>query len=221
MDFGNSSFYGSVHVYRLRDLPILFKKYGSPKFEYRVINLIRNPVDLVWSGYGQFKDLFLYDLNEQYWTLKKVIDHSKTFIHELGYRHNLKIGKLENLSFIGACAVLSSLALDKDAEEKIKPFDKIKFLGSVKMEEVTSNTNCFKNLLEKISNNLPIDNDFISGSLNSGKINKHRKDNKNLSPEERYNGFSSWQKEVFEYFLKKFSLHGYYVKNGYNLDFIR
>jgi len=62
--YGEAYAYGSVHVLRARDLPIIFKNNGSPYRIFKVANLIRNPVDLVWSGYGQFRDLFRYDINE-------------------------------------------------------------------------------------------------------------------------------------------------------------
>jgi len=73
---GKTEFYGSVHVLRQRDIPVLYEIFGKTETKFNVINLIRNPIDLVWSGYGQFKDLFKYDINELYWTLKKIIDNS-------------------------------------------------------------------------------------------------------------------------------------------------
>src|ERR1041384_1183508 len=58
---GDGKYYGSVHLYRLRDLPVLHEKFGPSSRNFSVMNLVRHPVNLVWSGYGQFKDLFRYD----------------------------------------------------------------------------------------------------------------------------------------------------------------
>lgn len=58
---GDADFYGSVHFYRLRDLPAQYEKFENSERNFNVINLIRNPIDLVWSGYGQFKELFKTD----------------------------------------------------------------------------------------------------------------------------------------------------------------
>ena len=37
----------------LSRLRSVFEKFGCPKRHFKVVNLIRNPIDLVWSGFGK------------------------------------------------------------------------------------------------------------------------------------------------------------------------
>lgn len=214
-------FYGSVHVLRQRDIPVIFEKFGKPKREFNVINLVRNPIDLVWSGYGQFKDLFKYDINELFWTLKKIIDNSKEFVHDIGNKYNINIGETENLAFIGAASVLLSLKKDADAETKIRSLPNIKYLSPVQMEQLTTDKKYFKDFLSKITNNkIIIEDSYIENVFKTGKINKHKKDNKKLTPKERYCQFNDWQKEIFKYYLSKFELKEYFENMDYSLSFL-
>lgn len=218
--FDKTDFYGSVHLYRLRDLPVLSEKFGTQKRKFNVVNLIRNPIDLVWSGHGQFKDLFRYDINELYWTTGKVLKE-KEFLYELAKKYSLNIGDFENLSFLGACAVLGSLRLDLDAVEKVKDLDFVDFKGFVKMEEVTSNGEVLNELIGRLTDNeCPVPLLYLDKVYQAGVINKHKHDSKKLSAEERYATFGPWQKEAFHHFMKIFDLKKDYQKLGYDLSFM-
>ena len=103
----------------MRDLPVISEKYGVSTRSFKVVNIVRNPVDMVWSGYGQFKDLFRYDINELHWTTGKVIRQALEFVNYIGKKYNIYIGDFENLAFIGACAILESLKLDFQYERDI------------------------------------------------------------------------------------------------------
>ncbi|MCR9253799.1 MAG: hypothetical protein NXI20_25515 [bacterium] len=215
-----TKFTGTVHVYRLRDLPSLHDKFPFQQ-PYKVFNLIRNPMSLVWSGYGQFKDLFLYDLNELYWTLKKIIDHSKEFIHEVGNRHHINIGETDKLAFIGACSVLSSLRKDIDAIQEIENANHLDYKGVIKMEEITQNPETLELLLQKISDeSINIDDSYFDSVYKLGAINKHKKDSKKITASERFSALEDWQKEVFVFFMKKFNLTEEYSKFGYDLTYL-
>lgn len=220
-DLGNTLTYGSVHVYRLRDLPVASQSFEQLERTFKVINMVRNPISLVWSGYGQFKDLFLYDINELYWTLKKVIEHSKDFIHQVGNKYNVQIGELDNLAFIGACSVLSSLRLDIDAIDAVEKIDHLNFGGTIKMEEVTTSKNYFKKIVSELSENkLEVDDDYLSEVFETGIINKHKIDTKEISPQDRFESWPEWRKEIFLYFMNRFKLIDGYQKFGYNLKFL-
>ncbi|MBS3820394.1 MAG: hypothetical protein KGY81_01365, partial [Phycisphaerae bacterium] len=41
---GRAEAYGSVHLYRLRDLPILWERFGKPTRQFMVYNQIRHPL---------------------------------------------------------------------------------------------------------------------------------------------------------------------------------
>ncbi|MEZ4781128.1 MAG: hypothetical protein R2816_06015 [Flavobacteriaceae bacterium] len=135
---GIAKSYGSVHVLRLRDLPIIYEKFGSSKRNFILVNIVRNPVDLAWSGYGQFKDLFRYDINELHWTTGKIVRQALEFSNYISSKYNLYMGDFENLAFIGACAVFESLKFDLDAYHKVNYMENIKFKGTIRMEDLTS-----------------------------------------------------------------------------------
>ena len=217
---GDGEYYGSVHLYRLRDLPVQYEKFGNTKRTFQVVNLIRNPIDLVWSGYGQFKDLFKTDINELYWTVGKVLE-DKDFIYHLNEKYDLLVGDYENLAFIGAARVLGSLRLDLDAMEKIKEIPFVHYLGEVKMEDATSRPEVLKELILKITEGeVEVDEAYLDAIYSIGKINKHKQDNKKMSAEERFESLADWQKETLMYYLEKYKIIDAYQAFGYDLSFL-
>jgi len=220
-NYEKTKVYGSVHLYRLRDLPVLYKKFGESKYSFNVVNLIRNPVDLVWSGYGQFKELFKTDINELHWTVGKILD-DKEFIYSLSDKYNIEIGKYEYLAFIGAARVLGSLKLDIEAMLELSKIPFINYLGEVKMEELTSERKAFVNLIKKITDDsIDITEEYLDEVYNIGKINKHKNDNIKLSSQERFESFTDWQKEVFLFYMNKYEVIDAYEVFGYNLSYLR
>lgn len=219
---GNGSAYGSVHVYRLRDLPILNEKYGSPDRSFNIVNLIRNPIDLVWSGYGQFKDLFRYDINELYWTTGKVLETGREFTIQLAEKHDLMLGDYDVLGFLGACAVLGSLRKDLDALETAKKLPYVTYKGEVMMEKVTQDKSTLTDLIDRLANQeLTCNQKYTDSVYQTGIINKHKHDSKRLTPEERYNTFTDWQKEAFHYYMNYFNITDPYIAFGYDLSFLK
>lgn len=219
-DLGLADYYGSVHLYRLRDLPVQYEKFGNTKRKFNVINLIRNPIDLVWSGYGQFKDLFKTDINELYWTTGKVLEDKK-FIYYLNDKYDLLVGEYENLAFIGAARVLGSLKLDLDAIKQIKNIPFINYLGEIKMEEVTTKPEVLKDLILKLTNHeIEVSKEYLNEIYKIGQINKHKQDSKNLTPKERFESLKDWQKETLIYYLKKYDIIEEYQKYGYYFDYL-
>jgi hypothetical protein len=218
---GNADFFGSVHLYRLRDLPVQYEKFKNPKRNFNVVNLIRNPIDLVWSGYGQFKDLFKTDINELHWTTGKILE-DKDFIYHLNDKYDLLIGDYENLAFIGAARVLGSLRLDLDAMDKIENIPFIKYLGEVKMEDVTSKPEILKGLVLKLTNNeIEVSKEYLNEIYKIGQINKHKQDNKKITSQERYESLKDWQQETLLYYLNKYNIIEAYKSFGYDLSFLK
>jgi len=218
---GEVKVYGSVHVYRLRDLPVLFEKYGEFDHSFQVMNLVRHPVSLVWSGYGQFKDLFRYDLNELHWTSGKVLKSAREFVHQLALKYDLYIGDIENLAFIGAAAILGSLRLDLDAVDKTKQLPKIEYHDHVQMEKITREPDVLREAIRTLSDNT-IDGDsaYLSQVFNAGIVNQHKNDSNKHDPELRYQQFTDWQKETFNYFFNLYDLRNSYREMGYNFSFL-
>ncbi|HAW20453.1 MAG TPA: hypothetical protein DCX14_09740 [Flavobacteriales bacterium] len=208
---------GSVHVYRLRDL----KTVSFEDHDLVITNYVRNPIDLVWSGYGQLQDLFLFDINELWHTTGKVLDHGKEYVYDLANRHKLDIGNYEVLAFLGACAIMAGLKLDFDcAEEKSKELSKKSF-QHFKMEELTTNADALKRFIKLISRNeISITESQANDILVRGALNKHRHDTIPIRGEDRFMMFKDWQKEAFCYFLNKFNLKHEYEGLGYDLSCI-
>ncbi len=218
---GRARVYGSVHVLRLRDLPYLYKKFGSAHSQYVVMNLVRHPVALVWSGYGQFKSLFRYDLNELNWTLGKVLKDAHDFVNQLALNYDFFPGDLENLAFLGACAVLGSLKKDLDAEQVITSFPPYHYKGIVKMEDVTVFPSELKRVVQTVTSGaLQADDDYLQTVYNLGVINEHKIDPNKRNAGQRYAQFKTWQKEAFRYFFKKYNLRESYERYGYDFSFL-
>jgi hypothetical protein len=219
--FGNTKHYGSVHVLRMRDLPVLLDKFGSPKEQFKVANLVRNPVDLVWSGYGQLQDLFTFDINELYWTLDKILSEGKDFSYSLIEKYKINIGEYHYLAFLGACAILGSLKKDCDAYDSINNEKNLDFIGGIKMESVTQDREAFKGLLFNLTGNASIITDnYIGQVFQSGAINTHKKDKVKVTAEQRYYSFEPWQKDAFIYFFEKFKLRPIYESFGYDFSYM-
>ncbi|WP_417371366.1 hypothetical protein [Gelidibacter japonicus] len=218
---GNAQNYGSVHVLRMRDLPVISEKYGDSARSFKVVNIVRNPVDLVWSGYGQFKDLFRYDINELHWTTGKVIRQALEFVNYIGKKYNIYIGDFENLAFIGACAILESLKLDLMAYPKVDAIKNINFSGTFQMEDITSNKLKYKEFLNSLGLSSSSNEDYLDDVFKTGVVNKHKHDSKRLSAFERFNEFLPWQKEVFLHFFNFHDLKKSYESFGYNFDYLK
>ena len=217
---GSAKNYGSVHVLRLRDIPIISEKFGLPQREFKLANVVRHPVDLVWSGYGQFKDLFRYDINELHWTSGKIVRQALKFANEIGNKYDLNIGDFEVLAFFGACAVLESLKLDLDAYKQLSKYAFIDYVGTFQMEKITSDKGFYHDFCLKLGLENSVNQAYINQVFNLGIINKHKHDNQKLAGEERFKKFSSWQKEVFLHFFDLHGLKSGYESFGYDFNFL-
>lgn len=215
-DMENNEHIGSVHVLRMRDIPQIIDSFGTPSTNFDLVNVVRNPIDLVWSGYGQFTDLFLFDINELAWTSTKVVNQALDFANYIARKYNLNIGQIENLSFFGACAVLESLKKDFTSIDLVKDQNNINLKGIFKMEDLTTSRDSFHNLLETLNiESKYITNEYLDSVFSSGKINEHKNDKKKISGIDRYNSFSDWQKEVFNHFVELHDIKSTYSDYGY------
>lgn len=216
---GKAMHYGSVHVLRMRDLPIIHEKYGDSIRKFKVANIVRHPVSLVWSGFGQLKDLFKYDINELHWTTGKIVNQGLDFVNKIGKKYQVDVGDYEHLAFIGACAIMSSLKADIDAYAPVMEMPNLEFVGTFQMEKLTSDSQYFGNFIENLNMEDVLSEEYVNLVMNTGNINKHKKDNKLMSASDRFNTFTPMQKEVFRYFFRHSDLSKY-QSFGYDVSMI-
>lgn len=218
---------GTVHTYRLRDLPVQASQFAPQSGPYRVLNLIRHPLDLVVSGYGQFRDLFAIDLNEFSWTLAKIVDQGLDIVETICDRHGLRPGEYDVLCFFGACVVLGSLRLDLDALAKLQaPGNKAdpapwQYLGMVRMEDITRDPNALASLVTRLTGQPELaDESYLQQVFRQGRINTHNPEAAD-STHQRWTDLNDWQREAFLAFLQHFDLRSAYEKLGYSFAFGR
>ncbi|BDW96369.1 hypothetical protein MACH10_20540 [Thalassospira tepidiphila] len=216
---------GTVHTYRMRDLPVQLEKFEfSCGRKYQLVNLVRHPLDLVVSGFGQFLDLFKVDINEYAWSLNKIIAvrNGIDFVEKAVEDTEYKPGDYEVICFASACAVLGSLRLDVDATEKLTvyegaPFD---YLGPVLMEDIISSPEAVARLAYLLtSGQAEISDSYLEDVAGVKKVNRHN----HASPDgtlARWGMLPPWQKKLFANFFSHFELRTPYENMGYNFDFL-
>ena len=213
---------GTVHTYRLRDLPIQAKMFPETGLKFRTINLIRHPIDLVISGFGQFKELFKIDINEYSWTLQKIVNQGLDIVENICDRYNILPGDYDSICFFGASVVLGSLRLDLDAQ-KIIELDKEgqwDYLGIVRMEDVTSNPDILADLIKRITGaRNAVSDAYLEKVYKLNKINVHNKQ-AGEGLENRWMKLEEWQKETLSMFIKQFELKQEYESFGYDFSFM-
>ncbi|XKE45431.1 hypothetical protein LG302_19120 [Halomonas organivorans] len=215
---GSAKAYGSVHLYRLRDLPVQHQRFGIDK-PYNIVNLVRNPVDLVWSGYGQFQEIFRTDINELHWSVGKLLEDIE-FCYEMADKHDLRLGDLETLAFFCAARVLGSLRLDLDAMKDIDDIENLKNLGILRMEDVTTSRESLIELFDRLFlGKITCDRRYLDHVYGIGEINTH-KTGKKKSGRTRYINMTPWQQEVLCFYMDKYNLKKPYAQYGYSLDYL-
>jgi hypothetical protein len=213
---------GTVHTYRLRDLPVQESRFGSGDRPYRTVNLVRHPLDLVISGYGQFLKLFRIDLNEYAWTLRKIVEQGLEIAETICNRHGLLPGDYDVLCFFGACITLGSLRLDLDALEHIKENRKSRwgYKGTVRMEDVTRSPQAFADLVNLISDRPDlVDNQYLDCVFKGGPINVHKLSNHD-NTERKWAALKDWQRDAFQAFMKRFLIQEPYQQLSYDFSFL-
>lgn len=213
---GAASSYGSVHLYRIRDLPYQYDRF-SIKDKYIVFNLVRGPVSLVLSGEGQFRQLFKTDINELHWNLVKVTDNLD-YLYGLADKYDLKLGDDSVLPFVAACRVLDSLKKDIDAEKLIAGIDEFDYRGVIRMEDITLNRECFIDLIKNLlPRDAAITEEYLSSVNQLGLINRHATPIVGKSERQKFTDLPDWKKDVFQHYYNKYALHSQYAGWGYDV----
>ena len=208
---GDTPVYGAVHVFRLRDLPVQLKAFGAFKRPYVLANLVRHPVSFAWSGYGQLRDMFTFDIFVLRGTLNLILS-AEDFIFPLAKRHDLNLADFEVASFLGGCANMLNLAQDVAVGRDV---------SHIKMESVTTDPELFAKVVSYLSGGkVTADATYLDAVYSTGEINKHRKGTSRMGPSERYESFSPWQKEAFNFFLAASGIRAPYESLGYDFSFV-
>lgn len=210
-ELGEAKAYGSVHRYRLRDLPNLLQNAGGVSFQ--LVNLVRHPVNLAASGQGQFEDL----VQREIFARIEVMDFCKQGMkvyEALAKRHQIDICDWSFLSFLAACQHCYVLVHDLKALRHIAP------IPNIMMEKMTSERDYFKqHLAELTQNTLDISEDYLDEVFQIGRINQHRKKAK-LTAEQQFNEWAPWQREGFAIFAAQSGIIQEYSAIGYDFSFI-
>ena len=217
---GKASSYGSVHYYRLRDLPYQSEKFGNWDSPIPVINIIRDPVAVILSGSGHFQTLFTYDLNEFSWSLNRFLRTNQDRWRQLVSEKDVEVGRLGNLSFLCACAVSESLHKDMAVDTcslNRKHFD---FRGHVRIEDLFHSDESLRDLISAISPEVEVGEPYLKAVRDAGVINAHAKDEREAPIADRFAALESWKQEMLHYYLSHFGLIAFYESLGYTFDYL-
>lgn len=213
---------GSVHTFRLRDLPGFADRIAAAGRPIRVANLLRDPVSLVNSGYGQFRLSLRLDLNEAAWTLKRIVAAGLEPIEDICARHGVFPGDFEPLCFLAACVALRGLAEDFAARDEIIGLDGVTYLGTIRMEDVTRHPACLAAWIERLDGRpWQVAPGYLEAVYGGGPTNGHRAVPGPLDADGIAASWTAWQREIFAFYLKRFSLIAPYRAEGYELSRFR
>ena len=105
--------------------------------------------------------------------------------------------------------------------EKIKKIPYIRYLGEIKMEEVTTDPETLEHLLYSLTDHeVDVTKEYLDNIYQIGHINKHKKDNKSMEAKQRYESLEAWQKETLMYYMKKYDIIDAYQMYGYHFDYL-
>ncbi|MAU97485.1 MAG: hypothetical protein CMP81_16620 [Fulvimarina sp.] len=212
---------GSVHTFRLRDLPRLAAELDPPERSLRIVNLIRHPVNLVNSGAGQYELTFRLDLNELQWVARRVVDTGLDAFEQIAARHGLYPGDLEVLSFFGACATLKGLAEDFAARDALVARGVASYAGSVRQEDVTREPEIFRDLVARLgAGAVDCPEDYLGDVFSDARRNVHNARNGPTEPTALFEQWAPWQQEAFAFCLDRFDLRKPYLAEGYDLGMV-
>ncbi|MBO6657188.1 MAG: hypothetical protein JJ934_09845 [Pseudomonadales bacterium] len=201
---------GSVHRYRLRDLPRLLQ--GGETYPFQLANLIRHPVTLVNSGQGEFTTLAEMS-DETRKEIQTFFENQRQYYLDLQRKYDLDLEDWSVLSFLAAAQHQFVLVHDQTC---------VKGVANVCMERVTTEPELFRSMIEALSKKtLVADDDYINGVFNMGNVNRHTNDRKITTPEERFELWNDWQREAYKHFMEQSGIDTVYSQVGYDFSFVK
>ena len=222
--FPEAALVGSVHTFRMRDLSNAFDDLGAAGLHedaISVANLLRHPVTLVQSGYGQFRDSMGIDLNEHAWVARRVIETDLHGFEAISARHGVRPGTFDALSFLGACCALVGPARDFGAAQSLAERADVRWLGHMQMERIVSEPDHLAAWIDRLSGGALQMSPEGLAAMNSGSgRNRHNRASGGGTVEEVLAGWSDWQRDVFIHCLDLFALRAPYAEAGYDLSMV-
>lgn len=210
---------GNVGYFRARDFPVLFERHGVNRRPVRWVNLLRHPVSVVWSGYGQFLKRFAFDLLELQWNLGKITRYTLPLMDELERDFGVVRGDRDTLAFVSAALTLSSLEMDICALQALPTTETFRFEGNARLEELTSNPTALARLLSTLVPQLEASPDWLAEATRGRRINIHNAQAID-DPAAKFARFAPWQQHVFRWALHRTTIRPFYEAHGYALDFV-
>lgn len=212
---------GSVHTFRLRDLPNLQGQLLPTERPLRIANLLRHPVNLVNSGFGQFSLSLRLDLNELMWVAKRIVDAGLPAFEGISARHGIYPGDIDPLCFLAACVTLRGLAEDFAARDTLVQDGAVNYLGTIRKEDVTRDPEVLATWIERLNGSpLPTAETYFQDVYADGKRNVHNHQDQQEDPREIFFQWSKWQQEVFSYCIDHYNLRPLYTAEGYDLTML-
>ncbi|ADE85992.1 hypothetical protein [Rhodobacter capsulatus] len=212
---------GSVHSFRLRDLPALAPDLTPPDRGLRIVNLIRHPVNLVNSGAGQFELTFRLDLNELQWITRRIVETGLDSFERIAARHRICPGDPEVLAFFGACVTLRGLAADFAARDRLRELGLSGYAGSVRQEDVTRDPAVFRDLLTRLGPGaVDCPQAYLDQVFADPRRNVHNARPRPTDPAALFADWAPWQQEAFAFCLDAFGLRAPYQAEGYALEMV-
>ena len=200
--------FGNVHTYRIRDLPALQDKYPTPR-EHMLMNLIRHPVSLVNSGFGQLRIFIEWDIN----TLIDVagLQEMRFELDDIIKRYNLNLTDPNVVTFMSACQHLFFLARD----QIIAPD-----APTIIMERLTADREYYCEIVRNLtSGEIECTDEYLDEVFSLGKRNKHAQ-NSTIDPAQQFLKWEDWQRDTFLIALRKSGIKDLYAKYDYDFSFI-
>lgn len=212
---------GTVHTFRLRDLPARSPEMRAVNPPLIVMNLIRHPVELVASGHAHFQRVLRVNLHELQWTLSKLANHAHDEVEAIARRHGVFPGEPDFYCFAGACMMMRGLALDAEAVDRMGPGSGYEYRGAIQKEAITSDPDVLRSVFDILTRGSACaDEDYLSSVYRLGAINPHTPAGRSGSPEQTFSGWSDWQRDLFCRLLDRFGLRSFYEKEGYKMDLL-
>lgn len=210
---------GNVGYFRARDFPLLFARHGANRRPARWANVLRHPLSVVWSGYGQFLKRFAFDLFELQWNLAKINEHALPLLDELERHYGVVRGDRETLAFVSAALTLSSLELDMDALQSVPSTEDFHFAGCARLEDLTRDADALAALLRALVPEVEPRADWLAEATSGRRINVHNARSID-DPAAKYAELLPWQQRAFAWALDRTRIRPFYEANGYPLDFL-
>ena len=212
---------GSVHTFRLRDLPAMGANLDPQDRDLRIVNLIRHPVNLVNSGAGQFELTFRLDLNELQWITRRIVETGLEVFERIAARHSLYPGDPEVLSFFGACVTLKGLAADFVARDTLVGQGLATYAGSIRQEDVTRDPAVFGDLVHRLgAGAVDCPQAYLREVFADPRRNIHNPRVRPTDAAALFADWAPWQQEAFAFCLDFFGLRSFYQAEGYNLAMV-